>query len=259
MSAALGLDPLLAALREAGLTVGVAEMARHVAHALKMTDDGVRKVYLAGLLHDIGILTAADILLYREGPLTAEELRQVRAHTAGAEEVLRPILEDDLVADKGTSKTSGIGGLGLKHADVVAGKVDLTEAQIDTLLGEDLATARTGATSLLPAGEFAKLSAPRQDALTELVFNMGVKSVAKFTNMLTALAKGDNATAVKELLTGADGKSPSKWLTDVHEMRAARVAAAIMGSQGSSAWLIGLVVSTVSLVLAALLWSSRRL
>jgi hypothetical protein len=37
------------------------------------------------------------------------------------------------------------------------------------------------------------------------------------------------------------------------------VVAAIMGSQDSQAWLIGLVVSIVSLVLAALLWSSRRL
>ncbi len=34
--------------------------------------------------------------------------------------------------------------------------------------------------------------------------------------------------------------------------------AAIMGSQGSKAWLIGLVTSIVSVVLAAVLWSSRR-
>jgi hypothetical protein len=37
------------------------------------------------------------------------------------------------------------------------------------------------------------------------------------------------------------------------------VIAAIMGSQDSASWLIGLVASVVSLVLAALLWSSRRL
>ena len=37
------------------------------------------------------------------------------------------------------------------------------------------------------------------------------------------------------------------------------VIAAIMGSQGSQAWLIGLAASVVSLVLAAVLWSSRRL
>jgi hypothetical protein len=37
------------------------------------------------------------------------------------------------------------------------------------------------------------------------------------------------------------------------------VIAAIMASQGSQGWLIGLVVSIVSVVLAAILWSSRRL
>ena len=35
--------------------------------------------------------------------------------------------------------------------------------------------------------------------------------------------------------------------------------AAIMTSQHSKGWVIGLVVSIVSVVLAALLWSSRRL
>jgi hypothetical protein len=37
------------------------------------------------------------------------------------------------------------------------------------------------------------------------------------------------------------------------------VIAAIMASQHSQGWLIGLVVSAVSVVLAAILWSSRRL
>ena len=37
------------------------------------------------------------------------------------------------------------------------------------------------------------------------------------------------------------------------------VIAAIMSSQDSSGWLIGLVVSVVSVMLAAILWSSRRL
>ncbi|WP_028063724.1 hypothetical protein [Solirubrobacter soli] len=37
------------------------------------------------------------------------------------------------------------------------------------------------------------------------------------------------------------------------------VVAAIMSSQGSAGWLIGLATSIVSLALAAVLWSSRRL
>ena len=36
-------------------------------------------------------------------------------------------------------------------------------------------------------------------------------------------------------------------------------AAAIMGTQSISAWIIGLVVSVASVVLAAVLWSSRTL
>jgi hypothetical protein len=35
--------------------------------------------------------------------------------------------------------------------------------------------------------------------------------------------------------------------------------AAILGSQSVEAWIIGLVVSVVSVVLAAALWSSRQL
>jgi hypothetical protein len=35
--------------------------------------------------------------------------------------------------------------------------------------------------------------------------------------------------------------------------------AAILGSQDVDAWIIGLVVSIVTVVLAAILWSSRRL
>jgi hypothetical protein len=37
------------------------------------------------------------------------------------------------------------------------------------------------------------------------------------------------------------------------------VIAAPLTSQGSQGWLIGLVVSIVSVLLAAILWSSRRL
>jgi response regulator RpfG family c-di-GMP phosphodiesterase len=81
----------------AGHSHRVAEMSRYVARELKMTDDGVRKVYLAGLLHDIGVITADDVLLNKQGPLSPEEMRAVRERAALAEDVLRPILEDEEV------------------------------------------------------------------------------------------------------------------------------------------------------------------
>jgi putative two-component system response regulator len=81
----------------AGHVMRVAELSRWVARDLKMTEDGVRKVYLAGLLHDVGMITARDVLLTKSTPLTADERRHIQMHSAKAEEVLRPILDDEEV------------------------------------------------------------------------------------------------------------------------------------------------------------------
>jgi putative two-component system response regulator len=75
----------------------VAEMSRHVARELKMTDDGVRKVYLAALLHDIGMISVEEMLLAKPSSLTAEEATRVKEHTAVTETVLKPILTDEEV------------------------------------------------------------------------------------------------------------------------------------------------------------------
>jgi putative two-component system response regulator len=75
----------------------VAEKARYVARELRMTDDGVRKVYLAGLLHDVGMILVEDMLLNKLGALTMDEQRHIQERTSLAGEVLRPILDDEEV------------------------------------------------------------------------------------------------------------------------------------------------------------------
>lgn len=80
-----------------GHEMRVAELSRHLARDLRMTDDGVRKVYLAALLHDVGMITAKDLFLTKAGALTAEERQHIREHSMMAEEVLRPILDDEEV------------------------------------------------------------------------------------------------------------------------------------------------------------------
>jgi response regulator RpfG family c-di-GMP phosphodiesterase len=75
----------------------VAEKSRYVARELRMTDDGVRKVYLAALLHDVGTILVEDVLLNKQGALTPEELRHVQERSSLADEVLRPILDDEEV------------------------------------------------------------------------------------------------------------------------------------------------------------------
>jgi putative two-component system response regulator len=80
-----------------GHSLRVAEQARYVARELRMTEDGVRKIYLAALLHDVGMILVEDMLLNKQGALTLDEQRRVQARNSLADEVLRPILEDEEV------------------------------------------------------------------------------------------------------------------------------------------------------------------
>jgi putative two-component system response regulator len=80
-----------------GHALRVAEKSRFVARELKMTEDGVRKVYLAALLHDVGMILVEDMLVHKQSSLTVEEQQHIKERTALAEEVLRPILDDEEV------------------------------------------------------------------------------------------------------------------------------------------------------------------
>ncbi|HYK92321.1 MAG TPA: HD domain-containing phosphohydrolase [Acidobacteriota bacterium] len=80
-----------------GHAARVAEMSRYVARELRMTEDGVRKVYLAALLHDIGLMAVEDVVLRKHGALSPEEHRQIKERSLVAEDVLRPILDDEEV------------------------------------------------------------------------------------------------------------------------------------------------------------------
>jgi putative two-component system response regulator len=80
-----------------GHALRVAEKSRYVARELRMTDDGVRKVYLAALLHDVGMILVEDLLLNKQSALTPDEQHHFLERTALADEVLRPILDDEEV------------------------------------------------------------------------------------------------------------------------------------------------------------------
>jgi response regulator RpfG family c-di-GMP phosphodiesterase len=75
----------------------IADMSRYVARELRVTEAGVRKVYLAALLHDVGMISVEEGLLAKPSPLTEEEAHRVKVHTAVAETVLKPIVTDEEV------------------------------------------------------------------------------------------------------------------------------------------------------------------
>lgn len=69
--------------RDAGLASHsglVGRFAAATAEEVGLAADRVRRVELAGLVHDIGKVTLPDAILAKPGPLTAEEWASVRAH-----------------------------------------------------------------------------------------------------------------------------------------------------------------------------------
>lgn len=66
---------------------------------------------------------------------------------------------------------------------------------------------------------FSKLLYPRQDALTDMAFNLGMTRFRKFEHMLAAVEAGDYAKAAEEMIA-------SKWATQVGD-RALELAAII--------------------------------
>ncbi|MBM3790473.1 MAG: HD domain-containing protein [Acidobacteria bacterium] len=80
---------------ESGHAITVADAARRIARELRLTADGIHKIYLAALLHDIGMIPIKDVLVHKDGPLSEEEYLQVQEHTTLAEVVLKPVIEDD--------------------------------------------------------------------------------------------------------------------------------------------------------------------
>lgn len=67
----------------------VAKYAATLAAANGMSDDQIRMVYAAGLLHDIGKISIPEAILGKEGKLTDEEYETIKGHVNGSIEMIR--------------------------------------------------------------------------------------------------------------------------------------------------------------------------
>jgi PAS domain S-box-containing protein/putative nucleotidyltransferase with HDIG domain len=69
----------------------MARWAEAVARRMGCSEEEVREVRWAALLHDIGKLATPDAVLRKPGPLTPEEWEVVRRHPVVGEEILKPV------------------------------------------------------------------------------------------------------------------------------------------------------------------------
>ena len=74
-----------------GHSYRVAEYSREIAKRLGKDDDFLRRIYYMGMLHDVGKIGIPDSIINKTEPLTGEEYKMVKQHTAIGDEVLRHI------------------------------------------------------------------------------------------------------------------------------------------------------------------------
>jgi HD-GYP domain-containing protein (c-di-GMP phosphodiesterase class II) len=72
-------------------STGVAQAAVTIARGLGVSEQGVKNLHRAALLHDIGKLGVSNTILEKPGKLTSEEFAEVRKHPYYTYEILRRI------------------------------------------------------------------------------------------------------------------------------------------------------------------------
>lgn len=69
----------------------VARLAGAMAQALTMEEAEVRAVSIAGLVHDLGMISVSDAVYQKEGKLTEQEYEQIKRHPQVGSDILRPL------------------------------------------------------------------------------------------------------------------------------------------------------------------------
>jgi HD-GYP domain-containing protein (c-di-GMP phosphodiesterase class II) len=74
----------------AGHSVAVAVYSRDIAIEIGMDPALVQRIYLSGLLHDIGKIAVPDAILRKPAALTDEEFAEIQKHPVVGEQILAP-------------------------------------------------------------------------------------------------------------------------------------------------------------------------
>jgi putative nucleotidyltransferase with HDIG domain len=69
----------------------VAEIAVRIARAMRLPEDEVRNIRIAGLLHDIGKIGISGGIIRKPGKLTTDEMSTMRQHPAIGADIMQPV------------------------------------------------------------------------------------------------------------------------------------------------------------------------
>ena len=74
-----------------GSSERIARLSGRMARYLELAPDEVEAVQTAGMLHDIGMISAPESLMLKEGPLTREEYEIIKRHVEVGVSILSPL------------------------------------------------------------------------------------------------------------------------------------------------------------------------
>ena len=90
----------------------VQRYSRAIAEAMHLTDEEIKAIAAAALLHDIGKLAVPEYILSKQGPLTADEMRKMRMHPQLGADIISNIKFPYPVADSILAHHERFDGLG---------------------------------------------------------------------------------------------------------------------------------------------------
>ena len=100
-----------------GHSARVGMYAGMIARRMGMAEDRVRRVYIAGILHDVGKIGIREGVLLKPGRLTREEYEEMKRHPILSAQILRPVpwLQDvtpaiEPIIDSSSGGTKAISG-----------------------------------------------------------------------------------------------------------------------------------------------------
>ena len=88
----------------------------------------------------------------------------------------------------------------------------ISEAEAEFMLMNDLIACES---ELKDEGWYNQLDETRRAVVLNMAFNLGKPKLMQFKKFIGALSDDDYETASKEIVTGSDGVSPSKWASQV--------------------------------------------
>jgi len=96
-------------------STGIAELAKKSAAYLGYDDETQKKMYIAGLLHDIGKLHVSTDILHKNGSLTPDERFEINKHTYYTRKILEQIEGFEGIVDIASNHHERLDGTGYPY------------------------------------------------------------------------------------------------------------------------------------------------